>query len=84
MGVRDMSTIDTSPNKVPVQTSICGYDERIIRSAIERELKRGGQVFSYNRVQTIEKIKENLNKLIPMPRLSLATGKWKRTSLRMS
>ncbi|MBT8044061.1 MAG: DEAD/DEAH box helicase, partial [Verrucomicrobiae bacterium] len=52
MGARDMSTIDTPlPGKVPINTSIHGYDERIIRESIQRELKRGGQIFFlHNRV----------------------------------
>ena len=41
MGVRDMSTIDTPPsNRTPVETVICGYDERVIKKAIERALNR--------------------------------------------
>ena len=83
MGARDMSSIDTPPpNKVPVQTSICGYDERIIRDAITRELKRGGQVFFlHNRVQTIEKIKENLNALVPNARIVIGHGQMEKNQL---
>ena len=45
MGARDMSTIETPPaNRLPVATTVCAYDERVIRDAIRRELKRGGQV----------------------------------------
>ena len=53
MGAKDMSTIETPPpNRIPVETLICPYDERIIRDAIKRELARQGQVyFLHNRVQ---------------------------------
>ena len=46
VGVKDMSTIETPPlNRLPVETVVSAYDERIIRAAIERELERQGQVF---------------------------------------
>ena len=52
MGAKDMSTIETPPlNRIPIETLICPYDERIIRDAINRELARQGQVyFLHNRV----------------------------------
>ena len=55
MGVREMSSIDTPPtNRRPVATTICPYDEKIIRTAVEKELARQGQVFFlHNRVKTI-------------------------------
>jgi transcription-repair coupling factor (superfamily II helicase) len=53
-GARDMSTIETPPHdRLPVETIVAQYDERIIRDAIQRELNRGGQVFFlHNRVMT--------------------------------
>ncbi|MFC5050370.1 transcription-repair coupling factor [Rubritalea spongiae] len=83
MGARDMSTIDTPPpNKVPVQTSICAYDERIIRDAIQRELKRGGQVFFlHNRVQTIDLMKKKLLELVPEARISIGHGQMDKDEL---
>jgi transcription-repair coupling factor (superfamily II helicase) len=83
MGARDMSTIDTAPpNKVPVQTSICAYDERIIRDAIQRELKRGGQVFFlHNRVQTIDLMKKKLLDLVPNARISIGHGQMPKEEL---
>lgn len=67
MGARDMSTIDTPPpNRSPVETVICAYDERVIQRAIERELKRKGQVyFLHNRVGSIERVAERLRELAP-------------------
>jgi transcription-repair coupling factor (superfamily II helicase) len=76
MGVRDMSTIDTPPpNRIPVATSICPYDERIIRQAVDRELKRKGQVFFlHNRVQTIGKFKKMIESLCPDARVEVGHG----------
>ena len=67
MGVRDMSTIDTPPaNRTPVETVICGYDERVIKKAVDRELKRKGQVFFlHNRVGSIERMVEKIAALSP-------------------
>ncbi|PYL70612.1 MAG: transcription-repair coupling factor, partial [Verrucomicrobia bacterium] len=46
VGVKDMSTIETPPlNRLPVETVVSGYDERLIRDAINRELERQGQIF---------------------------------------
>ena len=83
MGARDMSTIDTPPpNKVPVKTSICGYDENIILEAIQREMKRGGQVFFlHNRVQTIELIRDNLLKLVPNANIVIGHGQMEKAQL---
>jgi transcription-repair coupling factor (superfamily II helicase) len=76
MGARDMSTIDTAPpNRFPVQTTICPYDERLIRTAIERELKRQGQVyFLHNRVQSIEGVREKIEHLCPGARVAVGHG----------
>ena len=47
MGARDMSLIKTPPpNRQPVETIVSAYDERLFRDAIQRELVRGGQIFS--------------------------------------
>lgn len=83
MGARDMSTIDTPPpNKVPVQTSICAYDERIIRAAIEREMKRGGQIFFlHNRVKTIDLMKKKLLDLVPDARIVIGHGQMEKDEL---
>ncbi|MEM1296288.1 MAG: transcription-repair coupling factor, partial [Verrucomicrobiota bacterium] len=76
MGVKDMSTIDTPPpNRIPVSTSIVPYDERIMKMAIERELKRKGQVFFlHNRVKTIGKFKEKIEKLVPHASVEIGHG----------
>ena len=66
-GIRDLSTIMTAPNeRLPIQTRICQFDEKIIINAIVREIQRGGQVFYvHNRVKTIEARCKQLQELIP-------------------
>ncbi len=76
VGAKDMSTIETPPlNRLPVETIVCGYDERIIRDAINRELERQGQVyFLHNRVQTIERMREKIVDLVPNGRVEVGHG----------
>jgi transcription-repair coupling factor (superfamily II helicase) len=76
VGVKDMSTIETPPlNRLPVETIVCGYDERIIRDAINRELKRQGQVyFLHNRVQSIERVRDKIVDLVPNARVEIGHG----------
>ena len=76
VGVKDMSTIETPPlNRLPVETVVCGYDERIIRDAINRELERQGQVyFLHNRVQSIEKVRDRIVELCPQARVEFGHG----------
>ena len=69
-----MSTIETPP-RTGFETVVCGYDERIIRDAINRELERQGQVFFlHNRVQTIEKIRDRIADLCPNARVEFDHG----------
>ncbi|HZE14195.1 MAG TPA: DEAD/DEAH box helicase, partial [Chthoniobacterales bacterium] len=76
VGVKDMSTIETPPlNRLPVETVVCGYDERIIRDAINRELDRQGQIyFLHNRVQSIEKMRDKIAELCPRARVEFGHG----------
>src|SRR6202049_4288244 len=71
-----MSKIKTPPlNRLPVETVICGYDERIIRDAIKRELERQGQVFFlHNRVMSIERVREKIVDLVPEARVEVGHG----------
>jgi len=75
-GARDMSTIQTPPHdRLPVETIVTQYDERVIRDAIQRELNRGGQVFFlHNRVMTIEAMANKLRSLVPQARLAVGHG----------
>jgi transcription-repair coupling factor (superfamily II helicase) len=83
MGARDMSTIDTPPpNRTPVYTKISPYDDRIIKTAIEREMKRGGQVFFlHNRVRSIEMMSEKIQQLVPEARIVVGHGQMEQDEL---
>src|SRR5438034_2061007 len=76
VGVKDMSTIETPPlNRLPVETVVSAYDERIIRDAINRELERQGQVFFlHNRVMTIERARDRIVDLCPQARVEIGHG----------
>jgi transcription-repair coupling factor (superfamily II helicase) len=76
VGVKDMSTIETPPlNRLPVETVVCGYDERIIRDAIKRELERQGQVFFlHNRVMSIQRMRDKIVDLVPDARVEIGHG----------
>ena len=76
VGARDMSIIETPPEeRFPVQSYVVEYEEEIIRDAIKRELKRGGQVyFVYNRVQTIDKMHRRLSEMLPDAKIRVAHG----------
>jgi transcription-repair coupling factor (superfamily II helicase) len=76
VGAKDMSVIETPPpNRLPVETVICGYDERIIRDAIQRELRRNGQVyFLHNRVGSIDRVREMIRLLCPGTRVDVGHG----------
>ena len=75
-GARDMSVISTPPtNRLAVKTQLIGYDEDIIREAINRELARHGQVFFlHNRVDNIDIIANNIRKLAPQARVAVGHG----------
>ena len=66
-GARDLSTIETAPtNRLPIQTIVKSYDEKLVVEAIRHELRRGGQVFYlHNRVQTIDLVAARLRELLP-------------------
>jgi transcription-repair coupling factor (superfamily II helicase) len=75
-GVRDMSTIDTPPeDRLPIKTTVAEYDETLIRTAILRELDRGGQVyFVHNRVMGIEQVARRVAKVVPEATIAVAHG----------
>ncbi|MBP9901402.1 MAG: transcription-repair coupling factor [Verrucomicrobia bacterium] len=75
-GARDMSTIQTPPHdRLPVETIVTEYDERIIRDAIQREMNRGGQTFFlHNRVTTIHTMQQKLQSLLPDARIVVGHG----------
>ncbi|MDE3020719.1 MAG: transcription-repair coupling factor [Pseudomonadota bacterium] len=75
-GLRDFSVISTAPQKrLSIKTFALSYSEGIIREAIIRELKRGGQIyFLHNEVDTIVHMREKLEKIVPEARISTAHG----------
>lgn len=75
-GLRDISTLDTPPEeRLPIITHVGAYSPQLIRRAILREIERGGQVFFvHNRVQTIGAMKNQLARLVPEARISVAHG----------
>jgi transcription-repair coupling factor (superfamily II helicase) len=76
LGLRDMSTIETPPkNRLAIQTSVLKYSPDVIRSAIEMELARNGQVyFVHNRVETIHTVAAKVQQLVPQARIGIAHG----------
>jgi transcription-repair coupling factor (superfamily II helicase) len=76
-GLRDMSLIETPPrDRLAIQTQVVQFSENVIKSAIELELGRGGQVFFiHNRVETIETIAALVQRLVPQARIVVGHGK---------
>ena len=76
VGLRDMSVIETPPkDRMAIQTVVASWDDKVIQSAIEQELDRGGQVyFVHNRVDTIWEIAAKLQQLVPRARIIVGHG----------
>jgi len=76
MGMRDMSTIETPPpSRHAVQTTVCPYDDKVIREAINAELDRNGQIyFLHNRVGDMDTVKAKLMGLCPRARIVVGHG----------
>jgi transcription-repair coupling factor (superfamily II helicase) len=83
VGLRDMSVIETPPkDRMAIQTVVAKYDEKIIRSAIEVELERGGQVyFVHNRVESIYEIALRIQELVPGARVAVGHGQMSENEL---
>ena len=75
-GIRDFSVIATAPQKrLAIKTFVQSFSGGLIREAVLRELKRGGQVyFLHNEVSTIENMRERLEKLLPEARIRVGHG----------
>jgi transcription-repair coupling factor (superfamily II helicase) len=76
LGLRDMSLIETPPrDRLAIQTNVVPFNETIVRSAIEQELARQGQVFFvHNRVESIHEIAALLQRFVPSARFIIAHG----------
>jgi transcription-repair coupling factor (superfamily II helicase) len=82
-GIRDFSVIATAPEKrLAIKTFVAPWSEGLIREAVMRELRRGGQVyFLHNEVDTIERMRERLAKLMPEARIAVAHGQMRERDL---
>ena len=83
VGLRDMSVIETPPkDRMAIQTVVAKFDEKIVRSAVEVELERGGQVyFVHNRVESIYEIASRIQELVPSARVVVGHGQMGETEL---
>jgi transcription-repair coupling factor (superfamily II helicase) len=82
-GLRDFSVIATAPQKrLAIKTFVTRFSDGIIREALLREFKRGGQVyFLHNEVDTIENMRDKLGKLLPEARIVVGHGQMKEREL---
>jgi transcription-repair coupling factor (superfamily II helicase) len=82
-GLRDFSVIATAPQKrLAIKTFVHPFSDGLIREAVLRELKRGGQVyFLHNEVETIHNMQEKLEKLLPEARIAIAHGQMREREL---
>ncbi len=83
IGLRDMSVIETPPkDRMAIQTIVAKFDEKLVRTAIEMELERGGQIyFVHNRVETIYDMVTMIRELVPQARVVVAHGQMGETEL---
>ena len=82
-GLRDLSLIDTPPvNRYPVQTYVIQENDLIVKDAIYKELSRNGQIFIlYNRVESIESMRNRIHELVPEARITVAHGQMNKNEL---
>ena len=83
VGLRDMSVIETPPkDRMAIQTVVAKFDEKLVRTAIEVELERGGQIyFVSNRVETIYEFAAKIRELVPQARVSVGHGQMPESEL---
>ncbi|WP_263373232.1 transcription-repair coupling factor [Granulicella aggregans] len=76
IGLRDMSVIETPPkDRMAIQTIVAKFDEKLVRTAIEMEMERGGQTyFVHNRVETIYELAAKIRELVPSARVVIGHG----------
>jgi transcription-repair coupling factor (superfamily II helicase) len=85
-GLRDFSVIATAPQRrLAIKTFVARYAKSLIREAVLRELKRGGQVyFLHNDIDTIANIEEELTRLLPEARVRIAHGQMRERELELA
>ena len=83
VGLRDMSVIETPPkDRMAIQTVVAKFDEKLVRSAIELEMERGGQVyFVHNRVESIYELAAKIHELVPAARVTVGHGQMSESEL---
>ncbi|MDX1388010.1 MAG: TRCF domain-containing protein, partial [Acidobacteriota bacterium] len=76
-GIRDLSVIDTPPaDRLAIRTHVCRFSDSVIREAILREVRRGGQVFFvHNRVDTLPSVVTMVQEMVPEARVVMGHGK---------
>jgi transcription-repair coupling factor (superfamily II helicase) len=81
--IRDLSVIETPPlDRLAVRTYVARFDERVIRDAVLRELRRGGQVFFvHNRVETIDRMATWVTGIVPEARVAVGHGQMRERQL---
>src|SRR5688500_5277559 len=82
-GIRDFSVIATAPERrLAIKTFVAAWSEGLVREAVMRELKRGGQAyFLHNEVESIERMRERLERLLPEARIAVAHGQLRERDL---
>jgi transcription-repair coupling factor (superfamily II helicase) len=82
-GIRDMSVVQTPPeDRQPIKTYVAVDDDEMVREVIQRELERGGQVYYvHNRVRTIDKAAQRVERLLPEARVVVGHGQMEEQQL---
>ncbi len=85
VGARDLSIINTPPrNRLPIETNVSEYHDDLVKSAIETELQRGGQVyFVNNRIGNLPELQDKIEQLAPKARVISAHGQMNEHDLEM-
>ncbi|HEU0265679.1 MAG TPA: transcription-repair coupling factor, partial [Geobacterales bacterium] len=83
MGIRDLSIIDTPPvDRLAIKTQVARLSDELVREAVLRELRRGGQVFFvHNRVQSIGAMADHLQRIVPEAKIAVAHGQMEEKEL---
>ena len=83
MGIRDLSIIDTPPvDRLAIKTFVARFSDELIREAVLRELRRGGQIFFvHNRVQSIGAMAEHLRRIVPEAKIAVGHGQMEEKEL---
>ena len=83
LGIRDISNLTTPPaTRIAVETRVSRWDDGLVRTAIERELARGGQAFFvHNRIHDIHKVAQRIAAIVPEATIGIAHGRLSETEL---